>query len=64
MDSYNNFDSDDDGLAVVMDGDEDQDIQSDTEHAAGVVDLEGDEDVRVVPANGQTVSGGEEGLNS
>ena len=43
METYN--DSDDKGLAIVMDGDEDQDIQSDTEHAAGQVDLEGDEEV-------------------
>ena len=43
METYN--DSDDNGLAIVMDGDEDQDIQNDTEHAAGQVDLEGDEEV-------------------
>ena len=53
IDTYKDSESDDDGLAVVVDGDdEDQDIESDTEHAAGVVDPEGDEDVRVVPANG------------
>ena len=65
MDTYNDSESDDDGLAVVVDGDdENHDIESDTEHAAGIVDPEGDEDVRVVPASGQAVSGGEEGLNS
>ena len=42
MESYNN--SDDNGLAIVMDGDDDQDIQSDTEHA-GVVDPERNEEV-------------------
>ena len=42
METYN--DSDDKGLAIVMDGDEDQDIQSDTEHA-GVVDTERNEEV-------------------
>ena len=46
MDTYNDSESDDDGLAVVVDGDdEDHDIESDTEHAAGIVDPEGDEDV-------------------
>ena len=47
-----------------MDGDEDQGRIFKVIHAAGVVDPEGDEDVRVVPASGQAVSGGEEGLNS
>ena len=64
METYT--DSDNNDLAKVMDGDEDQDIQSDTEHAAGQVDSEGDEEVGVVPGNGQahTVSGVDEGLNS
>ena len=43
METY--YDSDDNSLAIVMDGDEDQDIRSDTEHAAGQVDPEGDEEV-------------------
>ena len=45
MESYNN--SDDNGLAIVMDGDKDQSVQSDTEHAPGQVDPEGDEEVRL-----------------
>ena len=49
MDTYNDSESDDDGLAVVVDGDdENHDIESDTEHAAGIVDPKGDVDVRVV----------------
>ena len=43
METYN--DSDDNGLAIVMNGDVDQDIQSDTENAAGQVDPEGDGEV-------------------
>ena len=45
METYN--DSDDNGLAIVMDGDKDQSVQSDTEHAPGQVDPEGDEEVRL-----------------
>ena len=44
--------------------DEDQEIQNDTEHAAGEVLSGGDEEVGVVPANIHTLTGVDEGLKS
>ena len=44
--------------------DEDQEIQNDTEHAAGEVLSGGDEEVGVVPANIHTLAGVDEGLKS
>ena len=45
METYN--DSDDNGRSIVLDGDKDQDIQSDTKHAAGQLDPEGNEEVEL-----------------